>query len=114
MTTPEELQNKLAQIAGRYLDRVYREVEQLRVLVANAASGNLDVLREIEALTHRMNGSGAMLQFDEISGHAGTMERMAAEFLRSGQVDQPRMISILQALQAAIDTARAARQRAGQ
>lgn len=110
MTTPEELQNKIAQLAERFLDRVGKEVEQLRILVANAASGNIDVLREIETLAHRMHGSGAMLQFEEISGHAGSLERMAVEFMRTGQVDHARMIPILHRLQAAVDKARAARQ----
>jgi hypothetical protein len=111
-TTPEELQNKIAQIAGRYLERVTREVEELRVLVNNAASGELGVVRDIEALTHRMHGSGAMLHFDEISSHAGELERMSADFLRAGKVDQPRMIPILQQLQDAIDKACALRQQA--
>ena len=85
--TPEELQNKLAQIAVRYLDRVGKEIEQLRGMVDAAATGDMSVVREIEALTHRMHGSGAMLQFDEISGHAGTLERMAADFVSAGKID---------------------------
>jgi HPt (histidine-containing phosphotransfer) domain-containing protein len=101
-TSPEDLQAKVAVIAGRYLDRVAREIEQLETLVDNAASGDLAVLKEIETLTHRMHGSGAMLHFDEISGSAGELERMSAEFADSGQVDQPRMIPVLQRLQAAI------------
>ena len=108
-TGPEELRAKMTQIAGRYLERVGKEIVQLRTLVDNAASGNLDVIREIEALTHRMHGSGAMLQFNEISGHAGELERMAAGFVASGNVDQPRMIETLGKLQAAIDRAVAAR-----
>src|SRR5688572_24729256 len=98
-TTPEELQNKIAQIAGRYLERVTKEVEQLRDLVDSAASGELAVVREIETLTHRMHGSGAMLNFGEISGHAGQLERLSADFLRAGKVDQSRMIPILRELQ---------------
>jgi hypothetical protein len=111
-TTPEELQSKIAQIAGRYLERVVKEVEQLRTLVNDAASGELAVVREIEALTHRMHGSGAMLNFGEISSHAGQLESMSAEFLRVGKVDQPRMLPILQQLQAAIDKACATRRQA--
>jgi chemotaxis protein histidine kinase CheA len=95
----------MVQIAGRYLDRVTRELVQLRTMVDNAASGNLDLVREIEALTHRMHGSGAMLHFDEISGHAGDLERIAAGFLASGNVDQPRMVAVLEKLQTAIETA---------
>jgi hypothetical protein len=100
--TPEELQAKVAVIAGRYLDRVSREIEQLKTMVDQAASGDLVVVKEIEALTHRMHGSGAMLHFDEISGSAGELERMSSEFASTGQVDQPRMIPVLQRLQAAI------------
>jgi len=100
--SPEELQAKVAVIAGRYLDRVSREIEQLKSMVDQAASGDLAIVKEIEALTHRMHGSGAMLHFDEISGPAGELERMSAEFASTGQVDQPRMIPVLQRLQAAI------------
>ena len=100
--TPEELQAKVAVIAGRYLDRVSREIEQLRTMVDHAASGDLAVVKEIEALAHRMHGSGAMLQFNEISGLAGELERMSAEFGASGKVDQPRMLPVLERLQAAV------------
>ena len=106
---PEELRAKMVQIAGRYLERVTKEIVQLRALVDSAASGNLDVVREIEALTHRMHGSGAMLHFDEISGQAGELERMAATFVASGSVDQPRMVETLRKLQAALDKAVAER-----
>jgi HPt (histidine-containing phosphotransfer) domain-containing protein len=99
----------MVQIAGRYLDRVVKEIVQLRALVDSAASGDLAVVREIEALTHRMHGSGAMLQFEEISGYAGQLERMAAGFVASGNVDQPRMVETLGQLQAALDKAVAAR-----
>jgi HPt (histidine-containing phosphotransfer) domain-containing protein len=103
--SPEELQAKVAVIAGRYLDRVSREIEQLKTMVDNAAGGDLAVVKEIEALTHRMHGSGAMLHFDEISGPAGELERLSSEFASSGQVDQPRMIPVLQRLQAGIEKA---------
>jgi len=112
VTTPEELQNRIAQIAVRFLDRISKEVEQLRTLIDAAADGNLQPVRDIETLAHRMHGSGAMLRFDEISGRASDLERMAAEFLRAGQADQPQMILALQRLQAAVDKAVAARQAA--
>jgi HPt (histidine-containing phosphotransfer) domain-containing protein len=100
--SPDELQAKVAVIAGRFLDRVTREIEQLETMVDSAASGDLAIVKEIEALTHRMHGSGAMLQFEEISGPAGELERMSAEFVSTGQVDQPRMLPVLQRLQTAI------------
>ena len=103
--SPEELRAKVAVIAGRYLDRVAKEIEQLKTFVDQAASGDLEVVKEIEALTHRMHGSGAMLHFEEISEAAGEMERLSAEFVNTGRVDQPRMLPILQRLQTAIATA---------
>jgi chemotaxis protein histidine kinase CheA len=105
----DELRAKMVQIAGRYMERVTREVVQLKTLIDNAGSGNLDVIREIETLTHRMHGSGAMLHFAEISSCAGDMERLAASFLASGMVDQPRMVEALGKLQAAIEKAVAER-----
>jgi HPt (histidine-containing phosphotransfer) domain-containing protein len=111
---PEELQNKIAQIALRYLDRAVREVEQLRAMIDDAAGGDLDVVRNIETLAHRMHGSGAMLRFDEISAHAGELERMAVEFQHAGRADQPRMLPVLQQLQEAIERACEARRRATQ
>jgi HPt (histidine-containing phosphotransfer) domain-containing protein len=111
--SPDELQAKVKMIAGRFLDRVAKEIDQLKAMVDSAASGDLRIVKEIEALAHRMHGSGAMLQFDEISGSAGELERMSAEFAASGKVDQPRMIPVLQRLQAAIEKARANRASAG-
>lgn len=107
--TADELQAKMVQIAGRYLDRVTREVVQLQTLISNAANGDLETVREIETLTHRMHGSGAMLHFDEISGHAGEMERLAAGFIATGAVDQQRMVELLEQLQVAIEKACAER-----
>jgi len=104
-TTQDELQNKIIQIAGRYLNRVTREVGELRAMIDKAGSSDMDVMRDIEALTHRMQGSGAMLRFDEISGQAGAMEKMAAGFLAAGRADPPRMLELLQRLQVAIDKA---------
>lgn len=104
-TGPDELRAKMVQIAGRYVARVTREVVQLEALVDSAARGNLDVVREIEVLTHRMHGSGAMLHFDEISGRAGELERLAADCVAAGRVDQLRMVELLGKLQAAIEKA---------
>lgn len=104
-TTPEALQAKLTQLSARFLDRVGGEMAQLRTWIDQAASGNLDVVRQIETLTHRMHGSGAMLYFQEISDRAGELERMAVEFGGAGKVDQPRMIAALESLQEAVDKA---------
>ena len=107
--TPEELENKIAQLAGRFLDRVVKEVQQLRSMVEAAASGDQNVVREIETLAHRMHGSGAMLRFHEISAQAGELESMAAGFLSAGVVDQPRMLPVLAQLEATIAKACEAR-----
>jgi chemotaxis protein histidine kinase CheA len=108
-TTPEELRAKMVQIAGRYLERVTKEAVQLRGMIDSAASGDLAVVREIETLTHRMHGSGAMLQFNEIADRAGELERMAAGFVAAGTFDQPRMLDVFEQLQVAIEKARAER-----
>lgn len=113
MSSPsDELRARMVQIAARYLDRVTRELTQLRTLIDTAAGGDIEAVREIESLTHRMHGSGAMLQFDEISGCAGELERMAARFIASGNVEQSSMVAALGSLQAAIDRACANREAA--
>lgn len=103
--TPEEMQAKLASLAVRYLDRVTKEISQLRTMIDAAASGDLEVVREIETLTHRIHGSGAMLNFDEISGHAGAIEHLAADFIAAGRVEQQRLVEMLPRLEAAIERA---------
>lgn len=103
--TPEQLRTRLVQLAGRYLERVTKEQARLRALIDSAAGGDLDEVREIEALTHRMRGSGALLHFDEISGCAGELERMAAGFIASGRVESPRMLVVFERLQVAIERA---------
>lgn len=106
---PEELRAKMVQIGGRFLERVSKEILQLRGMIDAAAGGDLTIVREIETLAHRMHGSGAMLQFNEIADRAGELERLAASFVASGSMDQPRMLDLYRQLQAAIDKACAAR-----
>ncbi|MBM0108130.1 Hpt domain-containing protein [Steroidobacter sp. S1-65] len=106
---PQELRARMIQIAGRFLDRVSREIVQLRGMIDAAAGGDLTMVREIETLAHRMHGSGAMLRFNEIADRAGELERLAASFVAAGTVDQPRMLDLYRQLQAAIEKACAAR-----
>jgi hypothetical protein len=82
-------------------------------MIDDASNSNLERVREIETLTHRMHGSGAMLHFEEISGHAGDLERMSAGFIATGNVDQPRMLAVHDKLKAAIEKACAERASAG-
>ncbi len=106
---PEQLRARMVEISGRFLERAAREMMTLRGMIDSAAGGDLAVVREIEALTHRMHGSGAMLQLTEIADRARDLEHLAADSVAVGAVDQPRMLELFQQLQAAIDKACAAR-----
>jgi HPt (histidine-containing phosphotransfer) domain-containing protein len=111
MSKEDDLQTKLADIAVRYLERTRAEVEQLRALVANVASGDKPVLRDIEVLVHRIRGSGAVFGFTEISSAAEALENIAVEQIRSPRVDFARtteqLVSLTETLAAAVSAARA-------
>jgi HPt (histidine-containing phosphotransfer) domain-containing protein len=109
-TQPPELQEKIAQIAQRYLDRVPGEVEKLQEMIGQAASGNADILGDLEALAHRIHGGGAMLRFEEISDRAGVLEQLAHDARQGGNADIDQMRVAHLELTAAV--ARAVTQRA--
>jgi len=110
MSKDEELRTKLADIAVRYLERTSMEVEQLRALVANVASGDKPVLRDIEVLVHRIRGSGAVFGFAEISAAAEALETVSVEQIRSPRVDFARtteqLTSLTETLAVAVAAAR--------
>lgn len=106
-TQPPELQQKIAQIAQRYLDRIPGEVEKLDEMIGEAAAGNAEILGDIEALAHRMHGGGAMLHFEEVSDRAGVLEHLAHEARQGGTADFDKMRAAQQTLKAAVEKARA-------
>ncbi len=78
MSDQNKLQQQLGDIAVRYIKRTLGEVDVLRDHLQNLQNGQLGVLKEIEHLSHRIHGSGAMFGFDDLSRHAREIELASA------------------------------------
>jgi chemotaxis protein histidine kinase CheA len=102
------MQEQMAAIGDRYLRRTYGEIERLKELLAQLRSGSPDAVRNIELITHRIHGSGAMFGFDEVSEQARRCEELCA----AGAADPELASKIeasLQALEARLNEAARAR-----
>jgi HPt (histidine-containing phosphotransfer) domain-containing protein len=71
----DELQQQIASIGTRYLQRTLTELPRLYELCAQPDGG---ALAEIERLAHKIYGSGAMFGFEQISERAREVELLAA------------------------------------
>lgn len=75
----DELQHKIADIAGRYIQRTAGELNSLRDLIGQVRAGNAGALKDIEHLAHKIYGSGAMFGFEAVSERARALELVARE-----------------------------------
>jgi HPt (histidine-containing phosphotransfer) domain-containing protein len=74
MDERDGLQQKIADIAGRYITRTAGELAGLRDLIAKVRAGNTSAVRDIEQLAHKIYGSGSMFGFDAVSDQARELE----------------------------------------
>jgi len=88
MDERDELQQKIADIGGRYIQRTAREVAGLREMIAKASAGNAAALKDIEHLAHKIYGSGAMFGFETVSEHARALELAARDATDPSMVDK--------------------------
>jgi HPt (histidine-containing phosphotransfer) domain-containing protein len=77
-------QEQIAAIGARYLQRTLTELPRLRELCAHieddaSAAEPGGVLQEIERMTHKIYGSGAMFGFEAISERAREAELLAID-----------------------------------
>lgn len=86
----DELQQKLADISRRYIQRTAGEVGTLRDLIAKARTGSAAALKDIEHLAHKIYGSGAMFGFEPVSEQARALELAARD------VTDPQMLDKVQ------------------
>jgi HPt (histidine-containing phosphotransfer) domain-containing protein len=85
MDERDELQQKIADIAGRYIQRTAGELAGLRELIGKARAGSAAALKDIEHLAHKIYGSGAMFGFEAVSEQARALE-LAAKDVTDPQV----------------------------
>jgi len=82
------LQQKIADIGGRYLLRTSGELARLRELVDQVRAGNSAALKDIAQLAHKIYGSGAMFGFEAISERARELELAAKDVTDPGILDR--------------------------
>jgi HPt (histidine-containing phosphotransfer) domain-containing protein len=75
----DELQQKIADIGGRYIQRTAGELVGLREMIEKARAGNAAALKDIEHLAHKIYGSGAMFGFEAVSEKARALEVVAKD-----------------------------------
>lgn len=74
MSDQDKLHQQLGDIGVRYLKRTLGEITVLSEKLQSLRSGQSGALKEIEHLSHKIHGSGAMFGFDELSRHARDIE----------------------------------------
>jgi HPt (histidine-containing phosphotransfer) domain-containing protein len=67
---------RMAELAGKFVDRTETELVTLRAALAALAAGRAEALGEIRHLAHRMAGTGATLGFEKLSDHAMHVEEI--------------------------------------
>jgi HPt (histidine-containing phosphotransfer) domain-containing protein len=104
MDERDELQQKIADIGGRYIQRTAGEVASLRDLIAKVRAGNAAAFKDIEHLAHKIYGSGAMFGFEAVSDRARALELAAKDATDPGVFDklQQHADSLEQQVQAAL------------
>jgi HPt (histidine-containing phosphotransfer) domain-containing protein len=79
MDERDELQQKISDIGGRYIQRTAGEIAGLRELIAKVRTGNTAAVKDIEQLAHKIYGSGSMFGFEAVSEQARELELATRE-----------------------------------
>ena len=107
--TEEALRKKFVAIAARYLTRTRGEVDDLRKHVSELTNNTQAALKELELLSHRIRGSGAVFGFAKISDVAGEIEMLAFNSMASndGNAAQltPQLTQLIDALATEVERA---------
>lgn len=95
MDERDKLQRQMAEIGNRYLLRTLGELPRLRELVAqlrSAPPGDLSGIEELEQMSHKIHGSGAMFGFDAVSESARKVELLVSS--RAGDAQSLQQLEI--------------------
>jgi HPt (histidine-containing phosphotransfer) domain-containing protein len=98
MDERDKLNQSMAEIGGRFIKRTLGELDQLRELLDGARAGNAASVKDIERVSHKIAGSGAMFGFDAVSERAQELEI----FAEGGRTD-PEAVQRLSDYVAALD-----------
>lgn len=107
MDERDELQQKIADIAGRYIQRTAGELAGLRELIVKVRAGSAGAAKQVEQLAHKIYGSGSMFGFEAVSEQARELELAARDTADPQMVD--RLQTLADALEARVEAAMRAR-----
>jgi HPt (histidine-containing phosphotransfer) domain-containing protein len=88
MDERDELQQKIADIGGRYIQRTAGELAGLRDLIAKVRAGSAGACKDIEHLAHKIYGSGSMFGFEAVSEQARALELAAKDVTDPSMIDK--------------------------
>jgi HPt (histidine-containing phosphotransfer) domain-containing protein len=88
MDERDELQQKIADIAGRYIQRTAGELAGLRDMIAKVRAGDTAAAKDIELLAHKIYGSGSMFGFEGVSEQARELELAAKDPADAQMIDK--------------------------
>jgi CheY-like chemotaxis protein len=87
---PESVEEEVRALYEAFLARTRSEAVKMRDLVARSVDGDRGALSQLEKMTHRIHGTGAVFGFSAISDCAEVIERMAERLLaKDGVADTP-------------------------
>jgi two-component system OmpR family response regulator len=78
---PEAIEEEVKALCEAFLARTRTEAVTMRDLVARSITGDRPALSQLEKMTHRIHGTGAVFGFGAISDCAEVIERMAERLL---------------------------------
>lgn len=108
MNERDKMQQQMAEIGARFIKRTLGELDQLRELLERARTGSAESVKEIERVSHKIAGSGAMFGFDAVSERAQELE-IFAEGSPNEPVSLQRLSEHIAALDAEVRSAARAR-----
>ncbi|HKS54466.1 MAG TPA: Hpt domain-containing protein [Steroidobacteraceae bacterium] len=88
MDERDELQRKIADIGGRYIQRTAGELLSLRDMIGKVRDGSAAACKDIEHLAHKIYGSGSMFGFEAVSEAARALELAARDVTDPSMLDK--------------------------
>jgi len=75
------VRQQVSQLGEKFLRRTHAEATVLGDLFERIQAGDMTVLPQLEAMAHKIHGSGAMFGFPTISECAGEIEHLAEHLM---------------------------------
>lgn len=72
------MRQRMDQLRGQFVQRTLGELHDMTALLDRVRQGDAAAVRDMELLSHKINGTGATFGFAGVSSHAGDIERLVA------------------------------------